>query len=87
MPERENLHVTRKEPDLKTLQKRYRKEKDGEIVRRLSIIIQMLVIDNIAKVAQLTGASDDTIRRWVQIFNEGGLDALAKKNVPEDLRF
>lgn len=85
MAERENLHVIRKEPDLKILKKMYRKEKDGEIVRRIGIIIHMLLLDNVMEVAQLDAISDDSVRRWIKAFNEGGVDALRKKNDPDAL--
>ncbi len=81
------IHVTRKDPDLKKLQKRYRKEKDAEIVRRLNIIILMIIMDNVSGVANAVAMSDDTIRRWVKTFNDGGLEALSKKNEADDPRF
>jgi transposase len=80
MPNQEVLHITRTTPDLNTLQKRYRKEKEGEIVRRLSIIIHMLLLGSVQRVAELVCVSDDTVRRWVTAFNQGGLEALTKKN-------
>jgi transposase len=80
MADRSPIHITRKDPDLGALRKAYRKQKDGEIVRRINIIILMLLIDNIARVAELAGVSDDTVRRWIEAFNEGGIDGLTKKN-------
>jgi len=87
MTENSSIHVTRKDPDLKKLQKRYRKEKDAEIVRRLGIIIHMILLDSVMEVANFDAISDDTVRRWVRIFNDGGLEALAKKNEADDPQF
>lgn len=87
MADSPSIHVTRKDPDLKKLQKRYRKEKDAEIVRRLNVIILMIIMENVTEVAKIVAMSDDTVRRWVKIFNDGGLEALSKKNDPDAPRF
>jgi transposase len=47
----------------------------------------MILLDNVTEVAKLDSISDDTVRRWIKIFNDGGLEALSKKNDPDDPRF
>ncbi len=76
--------VTRTSPDLPELVRLFKKEKDGDKVRRLHAIIRMREIENAEEVARLCFVHPNTVRRWVEAFNQGGLDALFKKKVLED---
>jgi len=86
MPLSNPFHITRTDPNLKTLQKKAKREKDGELVRRLQAIIILLVYGNAEIIFKTLDISRDTLIRWVQRFNEGGIEGLAKKNDPEDLQ-
>ena len=74
--------VTRAVPSLEELGKIYRKERDGDHVRRLHGIILMIKIQDAEEVADMCVVSGDTLRRWVKSFNEEGLEGLFKKNNP-----
>lgn len=86
MPLSNPFQITRTDPNLKTLQKKAKREKDGELVRRLQAIIILLVYGNTEIIFKTLDISRDTLIRWVQRFNEGGIEGLAKKNDPEDPR-
>jgi transposase len=86
MPLSNPFEIERTDPNLKTLQKKAKREKDGELVRRLQAIIILLVYGNAEIVFKTLDISKDTLVRWVQRFNEGGIEGLAKKNDLEDLR-
>lgn len=75
--------IVRTDPNLKTLQKRVKREKDGEMVRRMQAIIIMLLFDDITQVLRIMDISKDTLLRWIRRFNEEGLQGLAKKNDPD----
>jgi transposase len=79
-----SVRVTRASPDLPELVKLFKKEKDGDKVRRLHAIIHMRELNNAEEVARLCFVHPNTVRRWVEAFNEGGLDALYKKKVQDD---
>jgi transposase len=64
------------------LKRIYRKERDGENVRRLHAIILMIKLQNAEEVADMCMISADTLRRWVKAYNEGGVPGLYKKNNP-----
>jgi hypothetical protein len=76
--------VTRTDPSLKKLIKMFKKQREGDKVRHLHAIILMIKKQNAEIVAELMDMDADTIRRWVESFNEGGLEGLYKKKVPED---
>jgi hypothetical protein len=79
-----SILVTRTEPTLKGLEKRYRREKDADKVRRIGIIVLMLRLKNAERVAELMGLEADTVRAYVEAFNEGGLEGLYKKKVQDE---
>jgi predicted transcriptional regulator YheO len=81
------FQITRTDPDVKILQKRMKKEKDGDLIRRLQAIIIMLLYDDMKMVLKILDISKDTLKRWIQDFNEEGIEGLAKKNDPEGPRF
>jgi transposase len=62
----------------------YKKQREGDKVRHLLAIILMIKKQNAEIVAELMEMDADTIRRWVEAFNEGGLEELYKKKAPED---
>lgn len=76
--------VTRNDPSLSKLRKMYKKQREGDKVRHLLAIMLMIKKQNAEIVAELMDMDADTIRRWVEAFNEGGLEALYKKKAPED---
>ena len=80
------FQITRMDPNLKTLQKRAKREKDAELVRRLQAIIIMLLHNNEDLALRILDVSKDTLIRWVHRFNEAGIEGLAKKNDPDALR-
>ena len=86
MPPSNPFQIVRSDPNLKTLQKKVKREKDGELVRRLQAIIILLLYNNSELALRILDISKDTLVRWVQRFNEGGIEGLAKKNDPEDLQ-
>jgi len=71
--------VSRSNPDYKNLVKLFRREKDGDNVKRLHAIILMLDHKNSERVAKICKVNAETVRRWVKGFNDGGLDGLLKK--------
>ncbi len=77
-----SVRVTRALPHIRTLVQLYRKETDGDKVRRLHAIILMKRKRNAEKVAELCEVTPNTIRRWVEAFNAGGLEGLYKKKAP-----
>ncbi len=77
-----SIKVTRPLPHIRQLILLYRKETDGDKVRRLHAIILMKRKKNAEKVAELCEVSPNTIRRWVEAFNAGGLEGLFKKKAP-----
>jgi len=78
-----NVLVTRTTPDHRELVKRFKKERDGAMVRRLNAVILMLEMADAEQVAPLCRVDADTVRRWVKAFNEGGLQALRGKKAPD----
>jgi transposase len=64
------------------LKKIYRKERDGENVRRLHAIILMIKLQDPEAVADMCMINGDTLRRWVKAYNEEGIPGLYKKNNP-----
>ena len=83
MPDRNLFSITRTDPSLHTLQKKVKREKDGEMVLRIQAIILTLILGDIGKVLHILDISKDTLARWIQRFNANGLDGLAKKNDPD----
>jgi len=80
MLNRNRFLITRTDPSLKTLQKKVKREKDAEMVRRIEAIIIMLVLGDFKQVLRIVDVSEDTLARWIQKYNENGLEGLAKKN-------
>lgn len=76
--------VSRLYPGYNNLVKLFRREKDGDNVRRLHAIILMLEHKNSERVAEICKVDAETIRRWVKGFNDGGLDGLLKKKDQAD---
>lgn len=79
-----SILVTRTDPDDKFLRKRYRKERDADKVRRLNVIRLMRKLKNAQRVADLLEIDADTVRRYVEAFNEEGLEGLYQKKDPEE---
>ncbi len=77
-----SVSVTRPDPDDGTLTRLFKKEPNGKRVRRLHAIILMRQLGNAERVAELCLVDADTIRRWVDAFNERGLDGLFGKKTP-----
>jgi hypothetical protein len=75
--------VTRASPNYLELVKLFKRERDGRRVRCLHVIILMLKFADAEEVAQMCVVSANTVRRWVEAFNEEGLDGLFKKNYPD----
>ncbi len=82
MSKQPSVIITRKVPGVKALVQHYKKEQDGDRVRRLNAMILMHKLGNAERVAELLEASPDTVRRWVEAFNADGLAGLYKKKVP-----
>ncbi len=78
-----SIKVTRPVPTYRALVKLYNKEDDADRIRRLHAIILMKKMKNAEGVARLCGVSSNTVRRWVEAFNAGGLDGLFKKKAPD----
>lgn len=78
------FQITRTDPDLKTLQKRAKKVKDVDLALRMQAIILMLVLNDLSQVIHIMDISKDTLSRWIQRFNEGGIEGLSKKKDPVD---
>ena len=78
-----SVKVTRRQPRYRVLLQLYKKEQDAEKVRRLNAILLMLKMKNAEEVAKFCGISANTVRRWVEAFNEGGLEELYKKKAPD----
>ncbi len=78
-----SVKVTRPLPTYRALVKLYNTEEDPDKVRRLHAIILMKKMKNAEAVAKMCGVSSNTIRRWVEAFNAGGLEALFKKKAPD----
>ncbi len=77
-----SVKVTRPLPTYRALIKLYNAEEDPDKVRRLHAIILMKKMKNAEAVAKMCGVSANTVRRWVEAFNEVGLEGLFKKNAP-----
>ncbi len=77
-----SVKVTRPLPTYRALVNLYNKEEDADKVRRLHAIILMKKIKNAEGVAKMCGVSANTVRRWVEAFNAGGLEELFKKKAP-----
>jgi len=78
------VFVSRSNADYKNLVKLFRREKDGDNVRRLHAIILMIEQKNAKRVAEICKVNAETVRRWVKGFNDGGLDGLLKKKDQAD---
>ena len=78
-----SVKVTRPLPTYRALIKLYNAEEDPDKVRRLHAIILMKKVKNAEVVAKMCGMSANTIRRWVEAFNAGGLEGLYKKKAPD----
>jgi len=74
-----SILVTRSDPDKKLMKKYFKKEKDGDHVRKLTVIRLMRKLQNAEQVAELLDLSAETVRNYVEAFNLGGLDELYKK--------
>ncbi len=84
MSRQPSVVVTRASPDFDELVRLFKKEKDGNKVRRLHAITRMIELGNAEEVARECRVHPNTLRRWVEGFNEGGLEGLFKKKVPGD---
>ena len=79
-----SVKITRTDPNYPTLVRMFKKEKNGDRVRKLHALVLMYQWHNAERVAQAFEMESDTIRHWVQIFNEEGLEGLFKKKDPAD---
>ncbi len=77
------VKVTRPLPTYRAFTKLYNTEDDPDRVRRLHAIILMKKLKNAEGVAKMCGVSANTVRRWVEAFNEAGLEGLFKKKAPD----
>jgi transposase len=71
--------VTRTDPSEKNLKKHFKKDKDGDHVRKLNVIRLMRKLKNTEQVAELLAMAADTILQYVEVFNSDGLEELFKK--------
>ena len=77
----EKLQITRSSPDHGELVELYRKERNPRLKERYHALFLMQEFINCTKVAELIKRSRRTIQTWVNMFNEGGLEAIIP-NVP-----
>jgi len=70
------LQITRSSPDHVELVELYKKEKNIKLRVRYQALYLMIELGNCTKVAEVIKKSRNTVQTWVNIFNEGGLEAL-----------
>lgn len=59
-----------------------RNEPHPKVARRIQAVAMAQQSLTGARIERLTGEPQRTIRRWVQRYNQGGLDALAQSTIP-----
>jgi len=72
----EKLQITRSSPDHDELVELYKKEKKSKLKERYHALFLMHEFMNCTIVAELIKRSRTTIQTWVNMFNEGGLEAI-----------
>lgn len=78
----QRLQITRSAPNRARLLKLYKKEKKVKLRDRYLALIFMHDFTDCVKVAELLQKSSRTIQTWVNLFNNGGLEALIPKPPP-----
>jgi transposase len=78
-----SILVTRTSLSHRELVKIFKKERDGAVVRRLQAILLMMKYEDAEQVAPLCEVDPDTVRRWVKVYNEEGVEGLRKKKAPD----
>jgi transposase len=77
----QKLHLIRSSPDYDQLVEYYKKEKNAKLKERYHALFLMYEFQNCTIVAELIKRSRRTIQTWVNMFNDGGLDAMVP-NLP-----
>jgi transposase len=72
----QTLQITRSAPNRVKLLKLYKKEKKIKLRERYLALIFMHDFKSCVKVAELLQKSSRTIQTWVNMFNNGGIEAL-----------
>ena len=72
----EKLQIIRSSPDHDELVELYKKEKNSKLKERYHALFLMHEFMNCTIVAELIKRSRTTIQTWVNMFNEGGLEAI-----------
>ncbi len=78
----EKLQITRSSPDHDELVEHYKKEKSSKLKERYHALFLMHEFMNCTRVAELIKKSRRTIQIWVNMFNEGGLEAIIPNTPP-----
>jgi transposase len=77
--------ITRDDPSLSDLIKRFHHERNIEFHDRIHAVIMLEKGFEISFVAEILDRTEKTIRNWANAYKEGGLAGLeSKKNDPED---
>jgi len=69
----------------KKIEKLRRKAKDARIHNRLSALLWLHQGIDVAQVAQLLGVCPRTIRNWLELYQQGGTQALCTLDYKGDL--
>jgi len=78
----EKLQIARNAPDHDELVELYKKEKNPKLKERYQTFYLMIELRNCTKVAKLIKKSRRTIQTWVNMFNDGGLEAITPNSPP-----
>jgi transposase len=78
----QKLQIIRSAPNRVNLLKLYKKEKKIKLRERYLALIFMHDFNNCVKVAELLQKSSRTIQTWVNLFNNGGIEALIPHSPP-----
>jgi len=76
-----SILVNRKDLSITDLKRLFKKTKDSDKALRILAIIDMMKHQNAEIVADFLQVEADTIRRWVQDYNNEGLASFEKKNL------
>ncbi len=78
----QKLQIMRSAPNRVNLLKLYKREKNVKLRERYMALIFMHDFKSCGKVAELLHKSSRTIQLWVNLFNNGGIDALKPRSPP-----
>ena len=78
-----SILVNRKDLSITDLKRLFNKTKDSDKSLRILAIIDMMKHQNAEIVADFLQVEADTIRRWVQEYNNEGLSSFEKKNLQD----